>query len=68
MHSKIYGDEFDFNRNGIMDCFESRAQLTAFVDEVRKHEGLETPLSEMSHEQFFDLVAKSGVDLSSFGI
>lgn len=68
MNSKIFGNEFDFNQDGQMCDFEKRAQLTTFVEEVRKQEGIEISLSEMSHEQFSDLVAKTGVDLSGFGI
>ena len=68
MTNNIFGNEFDFNHDGRMDDFESRAQATALIEEIRKQEGIETALSEMSEEQVSDLIAKSGVDLSGFGI
>ncbi len=67
MFKKIFGDTFDFNRDGQMDSFEKRAEYTAILDEVRQMEGIETPLSEMSLDQLNDLAAKSGVDPSKSG-
>ena len=67
MFKKIFGDTFDFNRDGRMDSFEKRAEYTAILDEVRQMEGIETPLSEMSLDQLNDLAAKSGVDPSKSG-
>ena len=67
MIKRIFGDTFDFNRDGQMDNFEKRAEYTAILDEVRQMEGIETPLSEMSLDQLNDLAAKSGVDPSKSG-
>ena len=67
MFKRIFGDTFDFNRDGQMDNFEKRAEYTAILDEVRQMEGIETPLSEMSLDQINDLAAKSGVDPSKSG-
>ena len=67
MFKRIFGDTFDFNRDGQMDNFEKRAEYTAILDEVRQMEGIETPLSEMSLDQLNDLTAKSGVDPSKSG-
>ena len=67
MFKRIFGDTFDFNRDGQMDNFEKRAEYTAILDEVRQMEGIETPLSEMSLDQLNDLAAKSGVDPSKSG-
>ena len=67
MFKRIFGDTFDFNRNGQMDSFEKRAEYTAILDEVRQMEGIETPLSEMRLDQLNDLAAKSGVDPSKSG-
>ena len=67
MFKRIFGDTFDFNRDGQMDNFEKRAEYTTILDEVRQMEGIETPLSEMSLDQLNDLAAKSGVDPSKSG-
>ena len=67
MFKKIFGDTFDFNRDGQMDSFEKRAEYTAILDEVRQMEGIETPLSQMSLDQLNELAAKSGVDPSKSG-
>ena len=67
MFKRIFGDTFDFNRDGQMDSFEKRAEYTAILDEVRQMEGIKTPLSEMSLDQLNDLAAKSGVDPNESG-
>ena len=67
MFKRIFGDTFDFNRDGQMDNFEKRAEYATILDEVRQMEGIETPLSEMSLDQLNDLAAKSGVDPSKSG-
>ena len=67
MFKRMFGDSFDFNRDGQMDNCEKRAEYIAILEEVRQMEGIETPLSEMSLDQLNDLAAKSGVDPSESG-
>ena len=67
MFKHIFKDTFDFNRDGRMDNFEKRAVYTAFLDEVRRMEGIEKSLSDMSAEELNELAVKSGVDPSGFG-
>lgn len=63
-----FGNAFDFNNDGQIDNFEKRAEFTAFLDEIRMQEGIQTELADMSSEQLAELVAKSGIDPSGFGI
>ena len=67
MHKHIFGDTFDFNRDGNMNDLESRAQYNAILEEVRVSKGIEKPLSEMSLDELNELAAKSGVDPSPYG-
>ena len=63
-----FGNAFDFNSDGQIDNFEKRAEFTAFLDEIRMQKGIQTELSDMRSEQLAELVAKSGIDPSEFGI
>lgn len=67
MFKHIFKDTFDFNRDGHMDNFEMRAEYTAILDEVRRMEGIEKSISDMSVEELNELAAKSGVDPSECG-
>lgn len=67
MLKNLFGNTFDLNKDGKMDNFEKRVEYTAFLDEIRVQEGIQTPLSDMSKDQVAQLVAKSGIDPSDFG-
>ena len=67
MYKHIFGNAFDFNKDGKMDDLESRAQYNAILEEVRVSEGIEKPLSEMSLDELNELAAKSGVDPNPYG-
>ena len=63
-----FGNAFDFDNDGKMDNFEKRAEFTAFSDEIRMQEGIQTGLPDMSSEQLAELAAKAGIDPSGFGL
>ena len=67
MLKNIFGDTFDFNRDGQMDKCEKRAEYTAFLDEVRAQEGIQTPVADMDASQLAELATKSGIDPNGFG-
>lgn len=67
MLKDLFGNMFDYNKDGNMDDFEKRAEYTAFLNEIRIQEGIDTELSDISVDQLTDLAAKSGIDPSSFG-
>ena len=67
MFKSIFGNNFDFDRNGKMDDKEKRAEYAAILNEVRLMEGINKPLSEMSLSELNNLAAKSGVDPSKSG-
>lgn len=64
----LFENTFDFNNDGIKDDFEKRAEYTAFLNEIRIQEGINTKLSDMNAEQLADLSIKSGIDPEDFGI
>ena len=63
----LFGDRFDFDRDGKMDSFEKRAEYTAILDEIRAQEGIEKPISEMNAEELGQLAAISGIDPGEAG-
>ena len=67
MLQHLFGDLFDFNHDGQLDPFEQRAEYTAFLDEIRMQEGIETELDDMDFDELADLAAESGIDPSDFG-
>ncbi len=50
------------------DDFEKRIAATNLLNEIRINEGITKTLDEMSVDEFSQLVAKSGIDTTAFGI
>ena len=67
MLKNLFENTFDFNKDGVKDNFEKRAEYTAFLNEIRIQEGIKTELVDMSADQIAELSAKSGIDPSGFG-
>ena len=67
MCNDFFGNEFDFNCNGEMDSFESRAAFTTYLEMLCREEYGAASLSDLGQDELHDLVAKSGVDPSGFG-
>ena len=67
MFKHIFKDNFDLNRDGNIDNFEKRAEYATILDEVRKMEGIEKNLSDMSTKELSELVLKTGVDPGKSG-
>ena len=67
MFKHIFGNTFDFNKDGKMDSFERRAEYHAIMDEVRQSKGIEKPLSEMNFDELNQLAADTGIDPSLSG-
>ena len=68
MFENPFGPAFDFDRSGDMDAFEQRAAFTSYLDLLRQEEGISQSLEDMDSDTFDDLVSRSGVDPSEFGI
>ena len=68
MLDNIFGDTFDFNRDGEMDSFERRAAHTAFLDEIRMQEGIDKPLRDMTADEIDRLASISGIDFGETGL
>ena len=67
MLKDLFADAFDLNKDGTMDNFEKRAEHSAFMNEIRIQEGIDTELSDMSLDQLNELANKTGIDPSGFG-
>ena len=68
MCKDFFGNEFDFNRNGNLDSFESRAAFTTHLELICREEYGNKSLSDLSGDELHDLAAKSGVNPSEFGL
>ena len=64
---RIFGDSFDYNKDGRLDSLEKRARYLAVLDEMRQIEGIEKPLCDLSLDELNYLSAKSGVDPEETG-
>lgn len=67
MFDHIFGNTFDFNKDGKMDSLERRAEYYAIMDEVRQLKGIEKPINEMSFDELNQLAADTGIDPSLSG-
>ena len=68
MCKDLFGNEFDFNQDGEMDSFEKRAQYTTYLEMLCGEEYGSKNLSDLNNDELNDLIIKSGVDPSGFGI
>lgn len=68
MLKDLFDDEFDFNHDGEMDSFESRAAFMTHLELICREEYGNKNLSDLSSDELHDLAAKSGIDPSAFGL
>ena len=68
MCKDLFGNEFDFNRDGNLDSFESRATFTTRLELICREEDGNKSLSDLSGDKLHDLAAKSGIAPSGFGL